>query len=57
MKTKNTPKRNWIAYDKEHLMDIISGMIVPKGKESDNPKPKDIKGFGRIDFAKGGTKY
>jgi len=40
-----TIKRKWIAYDKEHLMDIESGMIVTKGKESDNPDSKDIKGF------------
>ena len=38
-------KRKWISYDKNHSMDIESGMIVTKGKESDNPDSKDIKGF------------
>lgn len=48
MNTKVRQKRNWIAYDKEHLMDSISGMIISKGKESDNPKSKDIKGFDKL---------
>jgi hypothetical protein len=41
-------ERKWRAYDKNHSIDLNSGMIVTKGKESDYPKPKDIKGFDRI---------
>jgi len=40
-----TIKRKWIPYDKNNSMDIESGMIVTKGKESDTPDSKDIKGF------------
>ena len=49
---KDTPKRKWIAYDKDHSMDSNSGLIVPKGKESDNPDAKDVKGFDRLDEPK-----
>ena len=38
-------KRKWVSYDRECSMDIISGMIVLKGKESDSPKHKDIVGY------------
>lgn len=44
----DSPKRHWVAYDKNHSMDTDSGIIVPKGKESDNPNPKDVKGIDRL---------
>ena len=40
--------RKWVNYDKDHSIDTNSGMIVPKGKESNNPNPNDIKGIDSI---------
>ncbi len=44
--------RKWVNYDKDHSIDTNSGMIVPKGKESDTPNPKDIKGIDSINTSK-----
>jgi hypothetical protein len=38
-------KRKWVNFDKNHSIDTNSGVIVTKGKESDSPEPKDIKGI------------
>jgi hypothetical protein len=40
--------KNWIHYDKNHLMNTENGMIVVKTADLDNIKPKDIKGFDRL---------
>lgn len=48
----SSSNRKWVNFDKDHSIDTNSGMIVPKGKESDNPNPKDIKGMDSIDTPK-----
>jgi hypothetical protein len=35
----------WIGYDKDHLMNMKNGMIVLRGTNLKDIKPKDIKGF------------
>jgi len=47
----------WIGYDKDHLMNMKNGMIVLRGTDLKDIKPKDIKGFDMLDnrgYAKGG---
>jgi hypothetical protein len=48
----------WIGYDKDHLMNMKNGMIVLRGTNLKDIKPKDIKGFDMLDnrgYADGGT--
>ena len=47
----------WIGYDKDHLMNMKNGMIVLRGTDLKDIKPKDIKGFDMLDnrgYADGG---
>jgi antirestriction protein len=47
----------WIGYDKDHLMNTETGMIVLRGTDLKDIKPKDIKGYDMLDnqgYAKGG---
>jgi antirestriction protein len=48
----------WIGYDKDHLMNMKNGMIVLRGTDLKDIKPKDIKGFDMLDnrgYSKGGS--
>ena len=48
----------WIGYDKDHLMNTESGMIVLRGTDLKDIKPQDIKGYDMLDnqgYAKGGV--
>jgi hypothetical protein len=48
----------WIGYDKDHLMNMKNGMIVLRGTNLKDIKPKDIKGFDMLDnrgYADGGS--
>ena len=48
----------WIGYDKDHLMNMKNGMIVLRGTDLKDIKPKDIKGFdmlGNRGYSKGGS--
>jgi antirestriction protein len=50
----------WIGYDKDHLMNMKNGMIVLRGTDLKDIKPKDIKGFDMLDnrgYADGGGVY
>jgi len=52
--------RGWVNYDKSHLINTETGMIVSKGTDLKNIKPKDIKGFEKLGvskYAKGGSMY
>jgi hypothetical protein len=47
----------WGAYDKDHLINLTDGMIVLRGTDLKDIKPKDIKGFDMLDnkgYAEGG---
>ena len=49
--------KNWINYDKDHLMNKENGMIVLKGTNLKDIQPKDIKGFDMLSnkgYARGG---
>ena len=35
----------WVCYDRNHMMNTESGMIVINEADLDNPLPKEIKGF------------
>lgn len=43
---------NWVNYDKNHLINTQSGMIVLKGTDLNNISNKDIKGFEKLGFGK-----
>ena len=38
-------ERHWVHYDRHHLIDVISGMIVSKGCDLEHIKTTDIKGY------------
>lgn len=40
----------WIGYDKDHLINMKNGMIVLRGTDLKDIKPKDIKGFDMLDY-------
>jgi hypothetical protein len=40
----------WIYYDKDHLMNLDTGMIVSKGTNLKNINQNDIKGYERLGF-------
>jgi hypothetical protein len=47
----------WINYDKDHLMNTETGMIVLKGTNLEDIKSKDVKGFDKLvtgSYASGG---
>jgi len=49
--------KNWINYDKDHLMNKENGMIVLKSANLKDIQPKDIKGFDMLSnkgYARGG---
>jgi antirestriction protein len=49
-------KKDWINYDKDHLMNKNNGMIVLKTTNINEIMPKDIKGFDRLyNYANGGS--
>lgn len=40
----------WIYYDKNHLMNLHTGIIVLKGTNLKNINIKDVKGYERLGF-------
>jgi hypothetical protein len=51
----------WKNYDKDHLINIENGMIVLRGTNLNDIKPKDVKGFEKLGMGKyangGGVEY